>query len=44
VLGYEVFDDDAAVEAHRGTDAVRAAREALDTLLVEPPSIHYALD
>jgi quinol monooxygenase YgiN len=44
VLGYEVFDDDDAVTAHRATDAVRIARDALDDLLVEEPRIDYALD
>jgi len=44
VLGYEVFDDDDAVTAHRATDAVRVARERLDDLLVEAPRIDYALD
>jgi autoinducer 2-degrading protein len=44
VFGYEVFDDDDAVTAHRATDAVRVARERLDDLLVEAPRIDYALD
>jgi quinol monooxygenase YgiN len=43
VLGYELFADDAAVEAHRATDAVRVARERLDDLLTEPPEIVYGL-
>jgi len=43
VLGYERFADDAAVEAHRATDAVRVARERLDDLLTEPPEIVYGL-
>lgn len=43
VLGYERFVDEAAVEAHRATDAVRIAREKLDDLLAEPPEITYAL-
>jgi len=42
VLGYERFVDDAAVDAHRATDAVRIAREKLDDLLTEPPEIAYA--
>ena len=44
VLGYEVFDDDDAVTAHRSTDAVRVARDRLDDLLREAPHIEYALD
>jgi quinol monooxygenase YgiN len=44
VLGYERFVDDAAIEAHRATDAVRIARERLDELLVQPPEITYGLD
>jgi quinol monooxygenase YgiN len=43
VLGYERFTDDAAIEAHRATDAVRVAREQLDELLTEPPEIVYGL-
>lgn len=43
VLGYEVFDDDDAVAAHRDRDAVRVARERLDDLLAEAPRIDYAL-
>jgi quinol monooxygenase YgiN len=43
VLGYELFTDDAAIEAHRATDAVRVARERLDDLLTEPPEIVYGL-
>ena len=44
ILGYEVFRDEDAVTAHRATDAVAIARERLDELLVEPPTITYALD
>ena len=44
VLGYELFTDDAAMEAHRATDAVRIARERLDDLLSAPPEITYGLD
>jgi quinol monooxygenase YgiN len=44
VLGYEVFDDDNAVVAHRATDAVRVAQERLPDLLAVPPEIAYALD
>jgi quinol monooxygenase YgiN len=44
VLGYEVFADDAAIEAHRATDAVHVARERLGDLLAAPPEIVYALD
>ena len=43
VFGYERFVDEAAIEAHRATDAVRIARERLDDLLTEPPEILYAL-
>jgi quinol monooxygenase YgiN len=43
VLGYELFTDDAAIEAHRATDAVRVARDRLDDLLTEPPEIVYGL-
>jgi quinol monooxygenase YgiN len=43
VLGYELFVDEAAIEAHRATDAVRIARERLDGLLTQPPEITYAL-
>ena len=43
VLGYERFVDDAAIDAHRATEAVRVAREKLDDLLTEPPEIVYAL-
>ena len=43
VLGYELFADDAAIDAHRATDAVRIARERLDALLVQPPEIVYGL-
>ena len=44
VLGYEVFVDQSAIDAHRATDAVRLAREKLDGLLVAPPEIAYGLD
>ncbi|MEX0663760.1 MAG: putative quinol monooxygenase [Acidimicrobiia bacterium] len=44
VLGYELFTDDAAIDAHRATDAVRVARERLDDLLTTPPEITYAFD
>ncbi|HEY8216028.1 MAG TPA: putative quinol monooxygenase [Acidimicrobiia bacterium] len=43
LLGYEVFTDDPALAAHRATDAVATARARLDDLLVEPPTITYAL-
>jgi quinol monooxygenase YgiN len=43
VLGYEVFRDQDAIDAHRATDAVRVARDRLETLLAEPPVITYAL-
>lgn len=42
VLGYERFVDDAAIEAHRATEAVARAREQLDDLLTEAPEIVYA--
>jgi quinol monooxygenase YgiN len=41
VLGYERFEDAAAIDDHRATDAVRVARERLDDLLTEPPEITY---
>jgi quinol monooxygenase YgiN len=44
VLGYERFTDQDAIDAHRATDAVRVARERLDTLLAQPPEITYASD
>jgi quinol monooxygenase YgiN len=44
LLGYEVFRDDAALAEHRASEAVARARERLDGLLVEPPTISYALD
>jgi len=43
VLGYELFVDDDAIDAHRATDAVRVARERLADLLTEPPEIIYGL-
>jgi quinol monooxygenase YgiN len=43
VLGYERFTDDAAIEAHRATEAVQVARQRLADLLTEPPEITYAL-
>ena len=44
VLGYERFIDEAAIEAHRATEAVARARAQLDELLTEPPEIVYASD
>jgi quinol monooxygenase YgiN len=44
LLGYEVFRDDAALAEHRASEAVARARGRLDGLLVEPPTITYALD
>lgn len=43
VLGYELFDDQAAVDAHRATQAVADARARLDELLAQPPEITYGI-
>jgi quinol monooxygenase YgiN len=43
VLGYELFVDENAIDAHRATEPVRVARERLDDLLTEPPEITYGL-
>jgi quinol monooxygenase YgiN len=44
VLGYELFADEAAIDAHRATEPVRVARERLDDLLAAPPVITYGLE
>ena len=43
LLGYEVYDDEAALARHRDSDAVRHLVARLDGLLARPPEITYAV-
>jgi quinol monooxygenase YgiN len=42
VLFYELYRDEAALAAHRESDAVRAVVPQLSDLLVAPPEVTYA--
>jgi quinol monooxygenase YgiN len=42
LLFYEAYEDDAALERHRGGAAVRAVVARLEGLLAAPPEVTYA--